>query len=653
MNRILPRTCLIVVLTSLLTLGGVASAAEGHEAGNRTLEYASDHVLIQVEDSAAARGLGVARDSLGHGWYRVAVPTDVDAREWAAELAGQPGVESAEVDLVFRALATPPFTPNDPLYVGGAGNANAQWHLHVIDLLAAWQTTVGNGARVAVLDSGISPGPDGFCGGGFVAEYNAVTDVGGPGSAPDDNGHGTHVAGSIGQCSGNALGGAGVATDGRIMPVDVFSGDVAFASHIVRGIDHAIANGADAINLSLGIQGGSSDIINAAIERALAADIVVVAAAGNDPGPVFFPASHPGVIGVGATTISNGVASYSSGGVGLDVVAPGGSSSAPIWQEIEEGYAGSTGTSMAAAHVSGVVALLRARYPLASGAQVRNALTCTTNDLGAAGWDSASGFGLVQAGAAVSELGAMVGTGALSCSSQVAGGSKVAAVGMSTGFWRLFHGPSQIGSYFYGNPGDLPFMGDWDCDGVDTPGLYRQSDGFVYLRNSNTQGVADIKFFFGNPGDVPLAGDFDGDGCDTVSIYRPSEARFYIIDELGSNGGGLGAAAYSFLFGNLGDVAFVGDWNGDGIDTPGLRRPSDGFVYLRNTNTQGVANLSFFYGNPGDVVFSGDWDADGRDSIGLYRPSNGVVYLRDALSTGVANLAFPVGSGMLPAAGDL
>ena len=63
-------------------------------------------------------------------------------------------------------------------------------------------------------------------------------------------------------------------------------------------------------------------------------------------------------------------------------------------------------------------------------------------------------------------------------------------------------------------------------------GLYRQSDGYVYLRNTNTQGIADIKFFFGNPGDVPLAGDFDGDGCDTVGI-PPSEQRFYIINELG------------------------------------------------------------------------------------------------------------------------
>ncbi len=64
-------------------------------------------------------------------------------------------------------------------------------------------------------------------------------------------------------------------------------------------------------------------------------------------------------------------------------------------------------------------------------------------------------------------------------------------------------------SFHYGNPGDVPFSGDWNCDGVETPGLYRQSDGYVYLRNSNSQGVADVSFFFGNPGDYPISGDFD------------------------------------------------------------------------------------------------------------------------------------------------
>jgi hypothetical protein len=174
----------------------------------------------------------------------------------------------------------------------------------------------------------------------------------------------------------------------------------------------------------------------------------------------------------------------------------------------------------------------------------------------------------------------------------------------------------------------------------------------VYLRNSNTQGIADISFFFGNPGDLPMAGDFNGNGCDTVSIYRPSEARFYIINKLGSADAGLGAADHSYLYGNPGDSPFMGDWNGDGIDTPGLRRSSNGFVYLRNSNTQGVAEVEYFYGNPGDLVFAGDWDNDGDDTLGLYRPSNGIVYLRNTNTTGNAEFIFSVGGGMQVVGGD-
>jgi len=229
----------------------------------------------------------------------------------------------------------------------------------------------------------------------------------------------------------------------------------------------------------------------------------------------------------------------------------------------------------------------------------------------------------------------------------------VGAVQQAKGHWTLRAPNGNSTTIGYGNPGDHPFMGDWDCNGTDTPGLYRQSDGFVYLKNTNGTGVADITFFFGNPGDIPIVGDFDGDGCDTVSIYRPSEARFYIINELGRNGGGLGAADYSYVFGNPGDVPFAGDWNGDGTDTPGLRRPSDGFVYLRNTNSQGIADISYFYGNPGDVVYAGDWNGDGVDTVGLYRPSNRTFYLRNSHSTGVAHQSFVLGeSGSYPVAGS-
>jgi uncharacterized delta-60 repeat protein len=231
----------------------------------------------------------------------------------------------------------------------------------------------------------------------------------------------------------------------------------------------------------------------------------------------------------------------------------------------------------------------------------------------------------------------------------------VGLVNPSTGWWSPRDGWFAVTGFSYGNPGDVPFVGDWDGDGVETPGLYRQSDGYVYLRNSNTQGIADIKFHFGNPGDVPLAGDFDGDGFHTVSIYRPSEQRFYIINALGENDGGLGAAEYSFLFGDPGDQPVVGDWDGDGVDEIGLHRASTGLFYYRNTLTTGIADGEFYFGNPGDRFVAGDWGTlDGRDTPAVFRPSNRMFYFRHTLTQGNADsqfIWFYVPADLIPIAG--
>ena len=210
--------------------------------------------------------------------------------------------------------------------------------------------------------------------------------------------------------------------------------------------------------------------------------------------------------------------------------------------------------------------------------------------------------------------------------------------------WETISAPRVTTSFYFGNPGDVAFAGDWDCDGVDTPGLYRQSDGFVYLRNSNTQGIADIRFFFGNPGDIPLAGDFDGDGCDTVSIYRPSEQRVYVINDLGTDDKGLGAAAYSFLFGNPGDKPFVGDFDGNEVDTVGLHRESTGLVYFRDTNTTGIADSQFIFGDPGDRIVAGNWIGSGKDTVAVYRPSTQTLYIRYSNTAGNANVQLVAGS---------
>lgn len=218
------------------------------------------------------------------------------------------------------------------------------------------------------------------------------------------------------------------------------------------------------------------------------------------------------------------------------------------------------------------------------------------------------------------------------------------------GQWMLGSGASP---FFYGNPSDTPFMGDWNGDGVDTPGLFRRSDGFVYLRNWNGPGNANISYFFGNPSDMPLVGDFDGDGVDSVSIYRPAEQRIYISNSIGPNGGALGPADYSYLFGNPIDTPFVGDFDGDGVDTIGLHRRSTGEVFLKNSHTTGAADVVMVFGDPADIYIAGDWDGDGVDSPGAFRPSNGYFYERNTNSSGNADSGYYLGSpGWLPIAGD-
>jgi hypothetical protein len=196
----------------------------------------------------------------------------------------------------------------------------------------------------------------------------------------------------------------------------------------------------------------------------------------------------------------------------------------------------------------------------------------------------------------------------------------------------------------YGIPGDKPVVGDWDGDGTVTIGVYR--NGIFYLRNSNSVGNANLYFAFGSPGDQPIAGDWDGNGTDTVGVYRSSNFTFYL-----RNSNSAGTPDLSFSLGMPGDVGIAGDWNGDGKDTTGVFRPSNGVIFLKNLNTTGTADVALNYGIPGDQPVTGDWNNDGRDTIGVYR--NGTFYLRNSNTAGNADLYFALGiPGDHPIAGN-
>jgi CSLREA domain-containing protein len=222
-------------------------------------------------------------------------------------------------------------------------------------------------------------------------------------------------------------------------------------------------------------------------------------------------------------------------------------------------------------------------------------------------------------------------------------GDTVGLIDVSQGIWNLRNSAGVVTTFWYGNPGDLPIAGDWDGDGVVTPGLYRQTDGFFYSRNSNSTGIADVECFAGNPEDVPVVGDWDGDGDDNLGIYRPSVQMFFLFTS-SCTGTPMGSAQISFLFGNPGDKPVAGDWDADGIDEVGLHRESSGFFYWRDTLTTGIASGQIFFGNPSDRFVSGDWGiVDNVDTPSIFRPSDMTFYFRHTLTQGIADSQFTWG----------
>jgi hypothetical protein len=186
--------------------------------------------------------------------------------------------------------------------------------------------------------------------------------------------------------------------------------------------------------------------------------------------------------------------------------------------------------------------------------------------------------------------------------------------------------------FAYGLASDIPLMGDWNGDGIKTPGVYRPSTSQFFLKNSNTTGVADIKFTYGIPGDIPVVGDWNKNGYDSIGVYRPSKSKFFL-----KNSNMAGVADIVVQYGIPGDIPVVGDWTGKGYDSIGVYRPSKSKFFLRNSNTTGVANTVVQYGAPGDIPIVGDWNGDGMDTVGVYRPPNGKFYLRNSNSAGVAD----------------
>lgn len=357
---------------------------------------------------------------------------------------------AADVELAEPNYAVEPFLiPSDPAYI-------LQWHYPAINLPQAWDITTGsNDIVVAVVDSGVYfAHPD--LAGRLTQGYDFISDVeaanDGDGIDPDANDpgdsisiggsswHGTHVSGTIAALMDNDEGGVGVAPGVRVMPLRAIGRGGGLTYDVLQAVRYAAGlendsgllpqKPADIINLSLG-GSGFSRIAQSLYTEVRNKGIVVVAASGNDSsGEAMYPASYDGVISVAGTDFLGQRAPYSNYGPYVDIAAPGGRMSADRNNDgyadgilsaavkigdagQEPGYVFYQGTSMAAPHVSGVIALMKSVYPELSPDELDSLIVSgtITSERGVLGRDNEFGYGIIDAFLAVSAAQALASGG--------------------------------------------------------------------------------------------------------------------------------------------------------------------------------------------------------------------------------------------------
>lgn len=378
------------------------------------IKYRPGVSQAQINGLLATFGIRGIEANILSGTQRLVVPSS-NIRGITTLLNQNPLVLYAEPNYIARAE----LLPNDPYYI-------YQWNFPMIEAGLAWDLSIGRNVVVAVIDTGVAyenqgvyaVAPD-FSGTLFTPGWDFVNN---DAFADDDNGHGTHIAGTIAQSTNNLLGVAGLAYGCTIMPVKVLdSASNGLITDIADGIYYAVNNGAQIINISFGTYTASLTL-QEAVDYAYQNGVSIITSAGNSAvNYPHYPSSYPTCVCVTAVRYDQTRPFYANYGADIDICAPGGDLSLDqnqdgqpdgICQQTHDGtiftqfeYALFQGTSCSAAHASGVAALvLSASGGLLTPDQIKSALETTATDLGTVGWDQDYGWGLINAFRAVQSV---------------------------------------------------------------------------------------------------------------------------------------------------------------------------------------------------------------------------------------------------------
>jgi thermitase len=322
------------------------------------------------------------------------LPTNQQGRQaMLSQVSSQSAIAMIEADLMVEGV----FDVNDPATL----DPTKSYTPPLLHLFPAWDYTTGSrDVVIAVLDSGITNAHPEFTD-RILPGYDFINDDNDP---EDDHGHGTHVAGIAAAAINNGIGMAGICGECSILPVKVLNKNNAGTwSGVAEGLVYAVDQGADIVVLSLGSK-TKSQIIEEAVNYAIAHNVLIVAAAGNaNSADNFYPAAFDGVLGVGATDKNDEKWILSNFGTQVDVVAPGDGiySTFNNIADSAGGYAVLSGTSMATPHVAGLAGLLLTQNPTRTAAELLSLIETTATDLGQLGYDNQFGFGRIDALAAL------------------------------------------------------------------------------------------------------------------------------------------------------------------------------------------------------------------------------------------------------------